>query len=191
MSDKVLDTYIRQYIEVSPARGEFYLAGWRTHAGRAGFLSPGRSAQQRYAGDKRITNSLQTNGVLINDEWAAFLAQHQFLVGLSLDGPAHLHNHYRRTGSGKPVFEQVMALDTLKRHRVDVNILTGEQRDGTSFEISFSDREAGAEFIVYSGRERRARVVALVSDGRITGDLLSPSSMSGYGMMLDEYSFCF
>ncbi len=81
--------------------------------------------QQRYAGDKRITNSLQTNGVLINDEWAVFLAQHQFLVGISLDGPAHLHNHYRKTNSGQPVFEQVMAaLDCLKRHGVDVNILT-------------------------------------------------------------------
>ncbi len=109
--------------------------------------------QQRYAGDKRITNSLQTNGVLINDEWAAFLAQHRFLVGISLDGPAHLHNHYRKTGSGKPVFDQVMAaLDTLKRHRVEVNILTVVNNVTAQAPLEiyrFLTREMGAGFLQF------------------------------------------
>jgi uncharacterized protein len=45
--------------------------------------------------NQRIENDLQTNGTLLDDEWGAFLKRHGFLVGLSLDGPAELHDSYR------------------------------------------------------------------------------------------------
>lgn len=60
--------------------------------------------QQRYANGKTIYNSLQTNGVLINEEWAAFFAQHQFLIGISIDGPQVVHDNYRKTPSGRASF---------------------------------------------------------------------------------------
>jgi uncharacterized protein len=67
-----------------------------------------------------IQNSLQTNGFLIDDAWAAFLAENKFLVGLSLDGPRALHNRHR-DGS----YEQVMrAVHQLKKHGAECNILT-------------------------------------------------------------------
>ncbi len=76
-------------------------------------------------GKKRITNSIQTNGVLIDEAWAEFLAKNKFLVGLSIDGPAWLHNRYRKTRSGQSVFNKVLrAMNLLKKHYVDVNILT-------------------------------------------------------------------
>lgn len=62
--------------------------------------------QQRYANGKTIYNSLQTNGVLINEEWAAFFAQHQFLIGISIDGPQVVHDNYRRTPSGRASFPE-------------------------------------------------------------------------------------
>ncbi|WP_318374214.1 anaerobic sulfatase maturase [Enterobacter sp.] len=154
MSDKVLETYVRQYIAASPGpEVNFTWQGGEPTLAGLDFYRRAVALQQRYAGGKRISNSLQTNGVLINDEWAAFLAQHRFLVGISLDGPAHLHNHYRKTGSGKPVFEQLMAaLDTLNRYRVDVNILTVVNNVTAQAPLEiyrFLTREVGAEFLQF------------------------------------------
>ena len=74
---------------------------------------------------QRIENDLQTNGTLLNDEWGAFLKQHGFLVGLSIDGPRELHDAYRITKDGKPTFEKVFAAaQMLHRHGVPFNTLT-------------------------------------------------------------------
>jgi len=68
-------------------------------------------------------NTLQTNGVLINDEWCEFLAQHHFLVGLSVDGPPEL-NTMRKFPGGKPAHEAAMrALALMRKHNVEFNIL--------------------------------------------------------------------
>ncbi len=72
-----------------------------------------------------ISYSLQTNGLLMDDEWAAFLAKHRFLVGLSLDGPAELHDRGRLDPAGKGTHARVMAAArTMKKHGVEFNILT-------------------------------------------------------------------
>jgi uncharacterized protein len=64
--------------------------------------------QQRHAmPGKRIRNSLQTNGVLLDEEWCKFLAEERSLVGLSIDGPRELHDRYRVTRGGKPTFDAV------------------------------------------------------------------------------------
>ncbi|MGS9121240.1 anaerobic sulfatase maturase, partial [Salmonella enterica subsp. enterica serovar Infantis] len=78
--------------------------------------------QQRYANGKTINNSLQTNGVLINEEWAAFLAQHQFLIGISIDGPQVVHDKYRKTPSGRASFSLVVnAIRLLQANDVEFN----------------------------------------------------------------------
>ena len=72
-----------------------------------------------------INNALQTNGILINDEWASFLAQNKLLVGVSLDGHQSLHDLYRKDKQGRGSFEQVMeGIAALKRNRVEFNVLT-------------------------------------------------------------------
>ena len=154
MTDKVLEAYIRQYIAATsgPEVAFTWQGGEPTLAGLP-FYRQAVALQQRYANGKRITNSLQTNGVLIDDAWAAFLAGHHFLVGLSLDGPAPLHNHYRKTGSGKPVFDQVMAgLDCLKRHGVAFNILAvvnNVTAQAPREVYQFLTCEAGAQFLQF------------------------------------------
>ena len=58
--------------------------------------------EQKHAAGKAIHNALQTNGTMIDDEWGAFLAENRFLVGLSIDGPRHMHDHYRVDKGTRP-----------------------------------------------------------------------------------------
>ena len=81
--------------------------------------------QKKYArSGLEIHNAIQTNGMLIDEEWAAFLAENRFLVGLSLDGPAELHNLNRLDTVGEGTFNRVMrAARLMEKHRVEFNIL--------------------------------------------------------------------
>lgn len=73
----------------------------------------------------KITNSIQTNGYRMNEEWAKFLAEHHFLVGLSLDGPKDIHNALRRDAAGEGTFDRVMeTVKLFNRTGVEYNILT-------------------------------------------------------------------
>src|SRR5574340_1047828 len=58
---------------------------------------------------QRIANDLQTNGTLLDGDWARFLKRHRFLVGLSCDGPQRLHDLYRTTKGGTPTHDKVVA----------------------------------------------------------------------------------
>lgn len=73
----------------------------------------------------RIQYTFQTNGIIINQAWAQFFKENNFLVGISLDGTETLHDTYRLTGTGEKTFSQVVsAAELLKKHKVDFNILT-------------------------------------------------------------------
>jgi len=73
---------------------------------------------------RRIVNGLQTNGTLINEEWAAFLSEEKFSVGLSLDGPADAHDVFRRDRDDRPTHEKVArAFRLLRRHKVRCDVL--------------------------------------------------------------------
>jgi uncharacterized protein len=63
--------------------------------------------QREFGRGQTVQNGLQTNGLLLNPEWAKFLKDHQFLVGLSIDGPEHVHDKYRRTKGGQPTWTKV------------------------------------------------------------------------------------
>ena len=129
MCDELLEAHIRSYIEAQPAHCREVTFGWQggepTLRG-VDFFRRAVALQQRYARPgMAIVNTLQTNGVLINDEWARFLKQHNFLAGISIDGDEQLHDHYRKTKSGKGSYHQVVrGLKCLQRHEVEVNVLT-------------------------------------------------------------------
>jgi uncharacterized protein len=125
MSDQVLEALVRGYLaQDAPVVSFVWQGGEPTLAG-LGFFRKVVALQQRYGGGRKVENTLQTNGVLLDAEWAAFLAEHGFLVGLSIDGPAQLHNRYRVDRGGKPTFAAVLrALDLLLRHSVQFNTLT-------------------------------------------------------------------
>ena len=129
MSDDALEIHIRNYIESQPAHCKEVTFGWQggepTLRG-IGFFCRVVALQLKYARPgMAIVNTLQTNGVLINDEWARFLKQHNFLVGISIDGDEELHDHYCKTKSGKGSYQQVVrGLKCLQKHDVEVNVLT-------------------------------------------------------------------
>jgi uncharacterized protein len=126
MSDAVLEAHIRQYIEAQT--GDAVVFSWQggepTLLG-LDFYRRVVELQTRCARPgQRIENDLQTNGTLLTAEWAAFLQQHGWLVGLSCDGPKHLHDLYRVSKGGKPTHTRVMAAARLlKEHDVPFNAL--------------------------------------------------------------------
>lgn len=125
MSEALLEKFIQEYIEAQTT--PYVLFTW--HGGEPlmrpiAFYRKALKLQRKYAGGRRIENSLQTNGVLLNDEWCAFLKRNNFLVGLSIDGPQVFHDAYRRGRHGEPSFDRVMrGIHLLKKYGVEYNAM--------------------------------------------------------------------
>lgn len=126
MSEELLEQYIRQYIGgVSQENVSFCWHGGEPLMAGLPFFEKAMALQRMYAGDKVIENTLQTNGILINDDWCRFFKENKFLIGLSLDGPEDIHDAFRRDCGGAPTFARVMkAVELMKRHGVEFNILS-------------------------------------------------------------------
>ncbi len=132
MTDRVLDAYVRQSIEAHDTGNvNFAWQGGEPTLMGLDFFRRAVALQRRYRSPgKRVTNALQTNGVLLDDAWCAFLRENDFLVGLSIDGPRRLHDRHRLDKRGKPTFDRVMtALGLLRKHGVEFNTLTVVSRD--------------------------------------------------------------
>ncbi len=130
MSDQVLESYIRQYIEAhdTPVVNFAWQGGEPTLLG-VDYFRKLVEIQKKYANGKQIANAFQTNGVLLNDAWAEFFLEFQFLIGISIDGPRELHDAYRVDKGGQPTFDRVMrGIETLQRNKVDFNTLTTVHR---------------------------------------------------------------
>lgn len=101
-----------------------FQGGEPTLAGLTFYQSFVRAVQAQCPPRVRVEYAIQTNGLLINEEWAAFFAQEHFLVGLSLDGCKELHDLNRRTAADGDTWKSVTgALRILQQHGVAVNIL--------------------------------------------------------------------
>lgn len=126
ITDDLLEEFIRQYIAGQDV--DFVTFNW--HGGEpalAGldFYRNVIRLQQKYAGTIRIENDFQTNGVLLDDAWCEFLKEHKFYVGLSIDGPKHLHDRFRVGKGGTPSFDQVYrAARLLQKYDVPFNAMT-------------------------------------------------------------------
>jgi len=126
MADELLDTYVRQVIE-SQSAPEVTIAwqgGEPTLMGVAFFRRAVALAEGYKRPDQSIQHTIQTNGTLLTDEWCELLHEHNFLVGLSVDGPRELHDTYRVDKKGGPSFDKVMrGHQLLVAHEVEYNIL--------------------------------------------------------------------
>ena len=153
MSDDVLESYIRQYIETQqvPVVSFAWQGGEPTLLGVEYFRKV-VELQTKYAGGKRIENAFQTNGILLDDRWGEFLAENRFLVGLSIDGPRDLHDRYRVDKGGQPSFDRVIrGLGYLKKHGVEFNTLTVVQKDNSMhpLEVYRFLKEVGSGFLQF------------------------------------------
>lgn len=135
MSDSTLENYIRDYIESQCTREvQFAWQGGEPTLLGLNFFRKVVKLQEKFRGSKTISNALQTNGTLLNQEWAAFLKEHSFLVGVSIDGPGELHDHYRVDRGGRPTFAKVMrGWELLKDAGADANTLTVVNRKNSQY----------------------------------------------------------
>jgi uncharacterized protein len=126
MTDEVMSAFVRQTIDAQ--RVPFVTLAWQggepTLMGLEFFRHALEVEQAALPVGVEVERTIQTNGTLLTDEWAAFLAENNVLVGLSIDGPRELHDAYRHDGAGRSVFDKVeAAARTLQKHGAEFNVL--------------------------------------------------------------------
>jgi len=153
MSNAVLAEYVRQYIASQPVEEiNFAWQGGEPTLLGVDFFRQAVALQKQFANGRTIFNAIQTNGTLLDDEWCQFLATNQFLVGLSVDGPAELHDRYRLDKRQQPTFDKVMhGLGLLKKHGVQFNTLTVVNRANSQqpLEVYRFLKSIGSEFLQF------------------------------------------
>ena len=164
MSDELLENYIRANIEGnnSPVIAFAWHGGEPLLAGKE-FFRKAIALQQKYAEGRTVENSIQTNGLLVDDEWCAIFRDNNFLVGVSIDGPESIHDAHRVDAGGQPTFARVMrGIEKLYRNRVEYNTLTT---------INIHSEDRGAEVYNFlrgiSVFMQFLPVAELLCDGRI------------------------
>ncbi len=154
MTEALLEKFTRQYLE-SQTMAEV-LFTW--HGGEQlmrdiGFDRKALEFQRRYGQGRPIGNNLQTNGTLLTDEWCRFFRDNNFLIGISIDGPRHCHDIYRKTADQRPSFAQVMrGIDLLKKHGVEFNVMgvVNDYNVGYPLEFYRFFKEIDARFIQFA-----------------------------------------
>jgi uncharacterized protein len=154
MSDEILEKYIIQHIEATTDETIFF--SW--HGGEplmAGidFFKKAVAIQKKHKPEGRtILNGVQTNGTLIDWNWASFLAEEKFVVGISIDGPGDLHNRFRVTPCGEPSLSRVLkGYNILQRSRIRSEILCVVNSYNVRFPLVVYNffRELGARYITF------------------------------------------
>jgi uncharacterized protein len=205
MSDQVLQAYIRQMLacQPSPEVSLDWQGGEPTLMGLDFFKRSVELAESFQKPGQQVSYSLQTNGTRLDDGWCAFFKQHDFLIGLSLDGPPEMHNAYRVDKGGRGSYEQVKrAWELLQEHQVDTNILCAVHAANEAHPLEvyrFFRDELGARFlqfipIVEPLRSLQAEKVQAVSSGARRhhsarkNNLVSARSVGArqYGLFLSE-----
>lgn len=133
MTDETLEILVREAIAYADGYLAFAFQGGEPALAGLDFYKKAVAFQKQYnTKGLTIENTIQTNGLLFDEEWANFLAKNHFLVGLSLDGPRKLHDRYRKSINGEETFTSVMStVKLLERFHVDYNILSVITQEAT------------------------------------------------------------
>ncbi|HAT6802252.1 TPA: anaerobic sulfatase maturase [Citrobacter freundii] len=174
MDDTTLSTFIQQHIAAQP--GPDVLFAWQggepTLCG-LDFFQRVVELQKQFGAGKQIQNAFQTNGILLNDAWCRFLHDNNWLVGLSLDGPADLHDAFRVSRRGNPTHQKVMtALQKLVEYRVEFNLLVVVNRlnSGQPERMYHYLRQLGTPFLQF------IPLVEQDEHGRLTAESVEPQA---------------
>jgi uncharacterized protein len=177
MTDEVQETYLAQLFAAHGPRDEVtvaYQGGEPTLMGLEFFQRSVALAQKLKAPGQQVVHTIQTNGTLLDDEWGRFLAEHRFLVGLSVDGPRAMHDTYRVDKGGKPTFDRVMdGWEVLRRHGVEWNVLTTVHAGNADHGL------AVYRFLRDGLSAQHIQLIPIVE--RVTDDLL-PMADAGWGV---------
>ena len=154
MSDDILENYIIQHIEATTEETVFF--SW--HGGEpllAGidFFRKVVSLQKKHKpSGVEIVNGVQTNGTLIDNKWAWFFAENNFIVGISIDGPGDMHNKFRTTSDGRSSLPQVLkGYEILRRYKIKSEILCVVNSYNVKFPLVIYNffKELGARYITF------------------------------------------
>lgn len=126
MSDSVLERVISSYMATDQPCYSFGWQGGEPTLMGVDFFRRATDLQARLGrAGATVGNGLQTNATLITDELAAHLAKYKFLAGVSIDGPGHIHDRFRRRVNGGGSHSQTLkGIAALRRHGVEFNALT-------------------------------------------------------------------
>lgn len=172
MDEETLETYIQQLFAQS--RGPEVQLAWQGGEpmlrGIEFYRRSVKLAEKYCTAQQRVAHVIQTNGTLVDDEWARFFKANNYLVGLSIDGPREMHDAYRIDKSGSGTFDDVVrAWECLRRHDVDVNILCTVHRangDHGGDVYRFFRDGLGAQYIQFIPIVERATPATIVAANR-------------------------
>lgn len=154
MSDALLEKFTKEYINSQTTNEVMFVwHGGETLMRNIDFYKRALYFQKKYAGGKSIANSLQTNGTLLTDEWCRFFKENDFLIGISLDGPQHCHDRYRKTKDKRPSFFHVMkGVELLKKFNVEYNIMAVVNDYNVNHPLEFYNffKSIGAKYIQFA-----------------------------------------
>jgi anaerobic sulfatase-maturating enzyme len=154
MSEELLEKFIEQYLNSQTMpQVLFTWHGGETLMRNISFYKKALESQKKYGRGRQIDNVIQTNGTLLTDEWCRFFKDNNFLVGISIDGPQHCHDIYRKTRDGRPSFYQVMkGINLLKKHGVEFNIMGVVNDYNVDYPLEFYNffKEIGTPFIQFA-----------------------------------------
>lgn len=195
MSDRLTEIFIKEYIGAQTMDEVMFT--WHGGEPTLQDLDYYRKVvrwQREYADGRRILNCLQTNGTLLDDHWCHWLAENRWLVGISIDGPEHLHDKYRKWRGGPSWARVMQSIDLLEKYGAEWNAMAVVTDDTThapqEFYRFFRD-ELRCRFLQFSPVVEREMTHAdgrhlahmLDADCPVTGWSVTPE---GWGRFLCE-----
>lgn len=125
MTPETLERLVDTYLFYSYPRSSFIFQGGEPTLAGLPFFEKLIAFQKRYGrGGQSVSNALQTNGTLLDEDWCEFLREYNWFVGLSLDGPAAVNDLYRYNKQGHGTGRRVLqSLELLQKHKVEFNVL--------------------------------------------------------------------
>lgn len=154
ITDELLEKFVKEYIEAQTTPNILFTwHGGETLMRPISFYRRALELQRIYSHGRQIDNCIQTNGTLLNDEWCEFFKRNNFLVGVSIDGPQEFHDEYRKTGTGRPTFRDVMkGINLLNKHGVEWNALAVVNDFNADYPLDFYHffKEIGCRYIQFT-----------------------------------------
>lgn len=153
MTDEMLEVFVRDYIQANDVpEVQFNWHGGEPLVMGLEFYRKAIEFEKKYADGKRIFNTIQTNGALLNPGWCSFLKDNGFLVGISIDGPRDIHDRYRKDKGGGPTFDKVMrGIECLYRTGTQYNTMTtiNKASEGRGLEVYDFLKSIGSRYMQF------------------------------------------
>ncbi|MCX7724937.1 MAG: radical SAM protein [Thermodesulfovibrio sp.] len=186
LSDNLLSNFIQQYIEMFSTES-FVRFIW--HGGEPLLAGLDKfnyviECQNKYLGNRKVSNAIQTNGTLINQSWGQFFKEHYFKVGISIDGPEHIHNMARKFPDGKGSFSATCkGIEVLKESGINFGTIV------TVTKYNFNKAKIILDFIAYEVQAKSVGFNFYSSIDKKSRHSISISYNEAYLFLVDAYEW--